>query len=139
VVCSYLNNLEQRQKATHAIRELIRKLPSSMIAILNRQGLEAVTGVKIHLPNSLFAVIVLLATDSAMDKSHASHCSSLFTALEISVKSSATGYRIPTIPSFHLMVSSESFPRLIVIRVTAPTLPFLSLIRSPISGVSPLA
>ena len=25
MVCSYLNNLEQRQKATHAIRELIRK------------------------------------------------------------------------------------------------------------------
>ena len=42
MVCSYLNNLEQRQtEATHAIRELIRKPPSSMIAILNRQGLEA--------------------------------------------------------------------------------------------------
>jgi hypothetical protein len=41
VVCSYLNNLEQRQtEATHVIRELISKPPSSMIAILNRQGLE---------------------------------------------------------------------------------------------------
>ena len=41
MVCSYLNNLEQRQtEATHAIRELISKPPSSMIAILNRQGLE---------------------------------------------------------------------------------------------------
>jgi hypothetical protein len=41
VVCSYLNNLEQRQtEATHAIRELISKPLSSMIAILNRQGPE---------------------------------------------------------------------------------------------------
>jgi RNA polymerase primary sigma factor len=41
VVCSYLNNLEQGQtEAAHAIRELISKPLSSMIAILNKQGVE---------------------------------------------------------------------------------------------------
>ena len=71
MICSYFNNLEQRQtEARHAIRELIRKLPSSMIAILNRQGPEAVTGVKIHLPNSLFAVIVLVAQNKQRHHQH---------------------------------------------------------------------
>jgi hypothetical protein len=41
VVCSYLNNLEQGQTETvHAIRELISKPLSSMIAILDKQGVE---------------------------------------------------------------------------------------------------
>jgi hypothetical protein len=41
VVCSYLNNLEQGQTETaHAIRELINKPLSSMIAILDKQGVE---------------------------------------------------------------------------------------------------
>jgi hypothetical protein len=41
VVCSYLNNLEQGQTETaHAIRELISKPLSSMIAILDKQGVK---------------------------------------------------------------------------------------------------
>ncbi len=41
MVCSYLNNLEQGQTETaHAIRELISKPLSSMIAILDKQGVE---------------------------------------------------------------------------------------------------
>lgn len=41
MVCSYLNNLEQGQTETaHAIRELISKPLSPMIAILDKQGVE---------------------------------------------------------------------------------------------------